>query len=74
MITWIVLKNLMKWNYQLPAEEQFYSILNDQHVTNEEYDHARIVWKTFNIKTMTYTLSDVLLPADVFESFRKTCL
>ena len=30
---------------ELPTKEQFYSILNDQHVTNEEYDHVRKVWK-----------------------------
>ena len=29
---------------ELPTKEQFYSILNDQHVTNGEYDHARKVW------------------------------
>ena len=43
---------------ELPTEEQFYSIVNDQHVTNGEY--ARKVWKTFNLKiwvnTMTYPL------------------
>ena len=66
---------------ELPTKEQFYSILNDQHVTNEEYDHARKVWETFDIETMGeyhdlsgYLKSDVLLLADVFESFRKTCL
>ena len=64
---------------ELPTKEQFYSILNDQHVTNGEYDHARKVWKTFNIKTMgeyhdLYLKSDVLSLADVFGSFRKTCL
>ena len=63
---------------ELATKEQFYSILNDQHVTNGEYDHARKVWKTFDIKTMReyhdlYLKSDLLLPADVFESFR-TCL
>ena len=62
---------------KLPTKEQFYSVLNDQHVTNGEYDHARKVWKTFDIKTMgeyhdLYLKSDVLLLADVFESFRKT--
>ena len=64
---------------KLPTREQFYNILNDQHITNGEYDHAKKVWKTFNIKTMgeyhdLYLKSDVLLLADVFESFRKTCL
>ena len=64
---------------ELPTKEQFYSILNDQHVTNGEYDNARKVWKTFNIKTMgeyhdLFLTSDVLLLADVFKSFRKTCL
>ena len=43
---------------KLPTKEQIYSILNDQHISNEEYKHAKKVWKTFNIKTIgryTYT-------------------
>ena len=63
---------------QLPSKKDFYSILYDEHVTNEQYNHAQNVWKTFNLKTMgdyhdLYLKSDILLLADVFENFRKTC-
>ena len=64
---------------ELPAKEHFYSILNDQDITDDEYDHAKKVWKTFKINTMGeyHDLclgSDVLLLTDVFENFRKTCM
>ena len=64
---------------ELPTKEQFYTILNHQHVTYGESDNAKKVWKAFNIETMgeyhdLYLKSDVLLLADVLKSFRKTCL
>ena len=64
---------------QLPPKEAFYSKLNDEHISEEDFYHAIRVWDTFNCKTIRdyhdiYLKSDVLLLADVFESFRKTCL
>ena len=64
---------------ELPAKEHFYSILNDQDIRNDEYDHAKKVWKTFKLKNMgeyhdLYLGSNVLLLTDVCENFRKTCL
>ena len=66
-------------NRELPSKNQFYSILNDEHITDDEYIHTKEVWDTFYIKTMgdyhdLYLVSDVLLLTDVFENFRKTCM
>ena len=64
---------------ELPNKDRFYSILNDQHITDDEYDHPNKVWNTFMIKTMgeyhdLHLVSDVLLLTDVFENVRKTCM
>ena len=64
---------------KLPVQQDFYSILNNEHISDKQYKHAQNVWDTFNLKTMgdyhdLYLKSDILLLADVFENFRKTCL
>ncbi|XP_068685106.1 uncharacterized protein [Montipora foliosa] len=68
-----------KFNEKLPPKEEFYSILNDEDITDDQYKHAQNVWNTFDLKNMgeyhdLYLKSDILLLADVFENFRKTCL
>ena len=62
----------------LPPKEVFYSQLNNKHISNEDYVHAKKVWYAFNCKTMRdyhdlYLKTDVLLLADVMTGFRRNC-
>ena len=63
---------------RLPKKEDFFSLMNDEHITDEEYQHAQNVWNKFGLSSMgeyhdLYLKSDILLLADVFENFRKAC-
>ena len=64
---------------RLPKKEDFFSIMNNEHITDEEYQHAQNVWNEFGLSSMgeyhdLYLKSDILLLTDVFENFRKACL
>ena len=64
---------------KLPNKDKFYSKLNMSDVSDKDYDHARKVWKEFGIKNMgeyhdLYLLTDTILLANVFESFRAVCM
>ncbi|CAB4015631.1 Gastrula zinc finger [Paramuricea clavata] len=63
----------------LPSRDKFYSSLYESKVKEEDYQRALKVWDHFKMKTMRdyhdlYLETDVLLLADVFENFRRTCL
>ena len=63
----------------LPPQAAFYSILNQDAISAEDYAHAEEVWRVFRCRTMgdyhdVYLKSDVILLADVFESFRDTAM
>ena len=63
---------------KLLSREAFYYRLNGIGINDEDYEHAREVWETFEMKNLEdyhnlYNQVDVLLLADVFENFRNIC-
>ena len=64
---------------KLPPKEEFYSKLNDEGISDEDYSHAQRVWEAYEMKTLEdyhnlYNKLDVLLLADVFGNFRNICI
>ena len=64
---------------RLPPKASFYSKLTGEHISDKDYAHAQNVWDVFGCQSMgdycdLYCRTDVLLLADVFETFRKTCM
>ena len=63
----------------LSNKESFYSELDKECITDEDYVHVQKVWEVFKIKNLgeyhdLYVQSDTLLLADVFENFRDRCI
>ena len=68
-----------KFKESLPPTEAFYSELNMNKISEDDYQHAQQVWKEFGIRNLgdyhnLYLRTNVVLLANVFEAFRDTCL
>lgn len=60
----------------LPPKEAFYSKLYESDITDDEYEHAKNVWKVFDITTFRdyhdlYNMADVIQSADNLENVRE---
>ena len=64
---------------QLRSIDKFYSKLSDESIKPKVYEHAQNIWKEFGCRNLgdyhdLYLKTDVTLLADVFQTFRKTCM
>ncbi|KAF4526717.1 hypothetical protein B566_EDAN015687 [Ephemera danica] len=63
----------------LPPKAAFHNSLNDEEISDDDYQHAQNVWRVFKCKSLRdylaiYLKADVALLTDVFEEFRAVCI
>ena len=63
----------------LPNKKAFYSKLNLEDITDEDYIHPQKVFEEFKLKNLVeyhdlFVQSDTLLVSDVFENFKNKCI
>ena len=88
-LPYVVRKGVMCYDYidswkkleekKLPPRRAFFNILTNEHISVEDYDHAKKMFKVLKCKNIKdylkqYLRIDVLLLTDVFESFREKSL
>ena len=64
---------------KLPPKSLFFSKLNNEYISDKDYEHAKNIWNKFEINNLSdhhdlYLKTGVLLLAYVFENFWKMCL
>ena len=64
---------------KLPDIEEYYSALKDENISKDDYEFAKTLYNSFKLQNLgelhdLYMATDVMLLADVFESFRETAL
>lgn len=60
----------------LPLISELYSHLNEEECSQEDYEHAKEVWRLLNLQNVgeysdEYLKTDVLVPVDVLQNLRK---
>ena len=60
----------------LPPKSEFYNVLSESEINDQDYAHAVQVWNTFKLRNLgelhdLYVEVDTLLLADIFENFRR---
>lgn len=88
-LTLVCRKGIFPYNYvdswkklnvkELPSKKRFFNQMTLNHISYDEYNHAKNVWNRFNCQTLgdysdLYLKTDCLLLCDVFENFRDICL